>query len=90
MLLAGLVLLAMASFLHAYVAVGLKLSPMERPAILTARPLLMQGGRVALYIGGTALLFKVGVVYGVASAPINWLVAPLLTVPILKRTIYAP
>jgi len=88
MLIAGVVVLIVASFWQAYTAIALRQSDMERPQIVCAHPVLMQAGWLVLFVLGVVLVLRHGWEIGLVVVVLYWFVSPLVTVPILRRTVY--
>ena len=78
LLVAGILVLIIASVLHSYCAVGVKAKPAFSAAIFSSRMgMVFQIGWMVLFIAGTAMLFVANWIVGIISIPIYWLVLPL-------------
>ena len=86
LLVAGVLILIIATVLHLYCGIGTQVLRSMAPAIFYSRlGLLLQIGWIALFIIGTVLLFIYNWIVGLISIPIYWLVLPLLIGPSIKR-----
>ena len=86
LLVAGILILIIASVLHSYCAVGVKAKPVFSAAIFSSRiGIVFQIGWMILFIAGTAILFVANWIVGIISIPIYWLVLPLLITPRMRR-----
>lgn len=91
LLIFGLLILILASFLHSYCAIGTQ-------ALLTIRPMvfdslsgiLLQIGWIILFLIGVGLLFVLNWSYGIIAIILYWFVLPLLITPIMKRYMLPP
>ena len=86
LLVAGIIILMIASVLHSYCAVGVKAKPTFSAAIFSSRMgIAPQIGWMILYIAGTVILVVANWIVGIISIPIYWLVLPLLITPRMRR-----
>ena len=87
LVISAIVILLIASFLHSYCAVGLKMSWLDRPMILdSSAGKLLQIGWIVLFVVGIAVLFIANWVWGVIGIAVYWLLHPLLITPIVENT----
>jgi len=86
LLVAGIIILMIASVLHSYCAVGVKAKPTFSAAVFWSWVgMVLQIGWMILYIAGTVILFFANWIVGIISIPIYWLVLPLLITPRMRR-----
>jgi len=86
LLISGVLLLFIASFLHSYCAIGVQASPVIAPAIFySSARVALQIGWIILFVIGVVMLFIVNWIWGVVGAFGYWLLLPLLVTPIVKK-----
>ena len=89
LVISAIVILLIASFLHSYCAVGLKMSIIDRPLIFdSSAGRLLQIGWIVLFIIGIAILFIANWIWGIIGIGVYWLLLPLLVTPIVKKYMY--
>ena len=86
MLIAGVVVLVVASVIHSYCAVSMRMPEMDRPAFFYAVPAAVPH---LIYlvplITGMVLLFMYDWVAGLVGLAVYWFVMPLLITPIMRK-----
>ena len=89
LVISAIVILVIASFLHSYCAVGLKMSWVDRPMIFdSSAGKLLQIGWIVLFVIGVVLLFSENWIWGIIAIAAYWLLLPLLVTPIVKKYMY--
>ena len=91
LLIFGLLILILASFLHSYCAIGTQASPTIRPMIFDSLyGILLQIGWIILFLIGVGLIFVLNWVYGIIAIILYWFLLPLLITPIMKKYMLPP
>ena len=90
MLIAGIAILVLASFLHSYAGIGMKMDWLNRPAIFNEHIKFMNLGWLILFIIGITLVFIANWIYGIIALFVYWFILSLITAFIVKKTILKP
>ena len=90
MLVAGIVVLIVASFWHSYVGRCMKMSELARPMVFYKYGRLLQLGWFLLLVIGITLVFIANWIYGLIALFIYWFVLSLVTAYIVRKTILKP
>jgi len=86
LLISGVIILFVASFLHSYCAIGVQASPLIAPAIFYSHAgTFLQIGWIVLFVIGVVMLFVVNWIVGIVAILVYWFLLPLLVAPIVKK-----
>jgi len=82
----GIVILLISSFLHSYCAIGVQCLLSLRPMIFDSSiGKLLQIGWIVLFVIGVVMLFFGNWIWGIVAIAVYWLLLPLLITPIVRK-----
>jgi len=84
-LIAGIIVLILASLLHSYCSIGIKMLNSLRPMVFDTNPILLQLGWILFFIIGIILLFLYNWIIGIIGIIVYWFLLPLIVTPIVRR-----
>lgn len=84
-LIAGIIILIIASFWHSYAAVATKSSPLYRPGIYYSHHNLFQLGWLALFLPGISFLFVYHWIAAIVGGLVYWFLLPLMVAPVVRK-----
>ena len=85
-LISGVVVSVIASAVHSYCAVSMRMPTMDRPAFFyTVHPAVPHLIYLVPLVAGMVLLFLYDWIVGLVGLAVYWLVMPLLITPIMKK-----
>lgn len=86
LLISGILIPLIGSFLHSYCAIGRQSSDAHRPMIFDSfAGILLQIAWIALFVIGISLLFIANWILGIVGVFVYWFLLPLLVTPIVKK-----
>jgi hypothetical protein len=84
-LIAGIIILIIASFWHSYASVVAKSSPLYRPAFYYSNRNYFQLGWLVLFLLGIAFLFVYHWIVGIVCGLVYWFLLPLIVAPLVRK-----